>query len=89
MATQRTSFAKLQRDRDKQAKAAAKRDRRQQRNTEPSEGDVVDVRGDGELTASELLVLVERVHQQYEDKEISFEEFEETKTALLARIPVD
>ena len=33
MATQRTSFNKLQRDRDKQEKAAAKRDRRQSRAT--------------------------------------------------------
>ena len=37
MATQRTSFNKLQRDRDKQEKAAAKRDRRQSRATATDE----------------------------------------------------
>jgi hypothetical protein len=92
MATQRTSFAKLQRDRDKQAKAAAKRDRRQQRSTEtPDEvtADALRDGGDTELTASELLSLVETVHRQYEAKEIDFETYEETKAALLARLSVD
>ena len=89
--TQRTSFAKMQRDRDKQAKAAAKRDRRQERQadqggTEPS-GPLVDSTDD--VSAQELLTLVERVHRQFEDKVIDFETFEETKAALLKRLPVD
>jgi hypothetical protein len=93
MATQRTSFAKLQRDRDKQAKAAAKRDRRQQRATETEAPDEVSAEslrgGEAELTAAELLSLVETVHRQYEAKEIDFETYEETKAALLARLSVD
>ncbi|HEY2428642.1 MAG TPA: hypothetical protein VGI06_06915 [Acidimicrobiales bacterium] len=92
MATQRTSFAKLQRDRDKQAKAAAKRDRRQQRasGTAPEEDVSPEtLRGEGELSAAELLSLVETVHRQYEAKEIDFETYEETKAALLARLSVD
>ena len=89
--TQRTSFAKMQRDRDKQAKAAAKRDRRQERQAdqggdEPS-GALVD--GTDDVSAQELLTLVERVHRQFEDKVIDFETFEETKAALLKRLPVD
>lgn len=89
--TQRTSFAKMQRDRDKQAKAAAKRDRRQERQAdqggdEPS-GPLVD--GTDDVSAQELLTLVERVHRQFEDKVIDFETFEETKAALLKRLPVD
>jgi len=42
-----------------------------------------------ELSASELLTLVETVHRQYDAKEIDFETFEETKAALLSRLPVD
>jgi hypothetical protein len=90
--TQRTSFAKMQRDRDKQAKAAAKRDRRQERQadagTADPSGPLVD-EADGVCTAEELLTLVERVHRQFEGGTIDFETFEETKLALLKRLPVD
>ena len=92
MVTQRTSFAKLQRDRDKQAKAAAKRDRRQERGTTPTEAEPRELLLDDsgkELSASELLALVETVHRQFEAKEIDFETFEETKALLLSRLPVD
>jgi hypothetical protein len=94
MATQRTSFAKLQRDRDRQAKAAAKRDRRQERQTEAaaaasSEGLLVESGEGAELGAGELLAMVEMVHKEFEAKLIDFETFEERKSALLARLPVD
>jgi hypothetical protein len=89
--TQRTSFAKMQRDRDKQAKAAAKRDRRQERQADQggddASGPLVDSTDD--VSVQELLTLVERVHRQFEDKVIDFETFEETKAALLKRLPVD
>lgn len=92
MVTQRTSFAKLQRDRDKQAKAAAKRDRRQERSATPAVQEPQELLLDDSgkvLSASELLALVETVHRQYENKEIDFETFEETKAMLLSRLPVD
>lgn len=92
MVTQRTSFAKLQRDRDKQAKAAAKRDRRQDRQAgvAPTEEPELLLDDSGkELTASELLALVESVHRQFDNKEIDFETFEEKKAMLLSRLPVD
>jgi len=92
MVTQRTSFAKLQRDRDKQAKAAAKRDRRQERSSTPTPAEPRELLLDDsgkELTAAELLALVEQVHRQYDAKEIDFETFEETKALLLSRLPVD
>ncbi|MDP9074742.1 MAG: hypothetical protein M3N98_11315 [Actinomycetota bacterium] len=90
--TQRTSFAKLQRDRDKQAKAAAKRDRRQERAAEPETSEALPLLLDdsgAELTASQLLDLVEAVHRQYAEETIDFETFEQTKAALLSRLPVD
>ncbi len=90
MAAQRTSFEKLQRDRAKKAKQALKRERRQSgettvRNEEPAplppEG--------GELSAAELLEQIELIHRQLEDKTIDFEEFEERKADLMARLPID
>ncbi len=90
MGSQRTSFGKLQRDRDKKAKAAAKRERRLDRRGDAEEsGVVVDTSGDGELSPAQLLHLIEQVHRQYESKEIDQEEFEEKKADLLARLPID
>jgi len=93
MAASRTTFEKLQRDRAKQAKAAAKREKRQQRAAEAAEGHEetpVDVTTYGEeLSATELLQLVEKLHKQFEDEVISFEDFEEQKAELMARLPVD
>ena len=86
MATRRTSFGKLQRDRAKQANQAAKRERRLERaNAEPE----IVIPEEGELTPAQLLDLIEQIHKQYEANEIDFEEFEEKKLELMARLPVD
>jgi len=87
MATRRTSFGKLQRDRAKQANAAAKRERRQERAAATVEE--VEIPTEGELSPAELIGLIEQIHQQFEDKIIDFETFEEKKAELLARLPVD
>lgn len=93
MGVQRTSFDKLQRDRAKKAKQALKRERRQQKNAEnATDTDVIDeapVSSEGELTAAELLAEIERVHKQFDNEEIDFDEFEERKLELLERLPVD
>ena len=94
MAGQRTTFSKLQRERAKKAKAAAKRERRQDRvsGTEalPEDATSVDLADDEvELSAPRLLELIESIHKQYDAKAISYEEFEEKKTELLGRLPVD
>lgn len=94
MAASRTSFAKLQRDRAKQAKAAAKREKRAERAagaaSQPEEPAPASQYGEelGELSADELLRLVEQLHDDFENERISFEEFEERKTELFARISV-
>jgi len=92
MGGQRTSFSKLQRDRDKKAKAAAKREKRQERSA-GTEGDVVDVLveddGKSELSADDLLKLIESIHQRYDAGTMTLEEFEEQKVDLLGRLPVD
>jgi hypothetical protein len=93
MATQRTSFTKLQRDRAKKAKAAAKREKRLERAAEArtaSEDDVdVEATHEGPISAAELLQEIEVTHQRYEAKLMTYEEFEEKKAELLARLPID
>ncbi|MDH3752411.1 MAG: hypothetical protein OEU32_00960 [Acidimicrobiia bacterium] len=95
MASSRTTFEKLQRDRAKAAKAAAKRAKREERRTEAKEeqaaaeepGPLVPEKES--LDAAELLATVERLHKSYDNEEISFEEFEEAKAELMAMIQVD
>ncbi len=92
MSSQRTTFGKLQRERDKKARAAAKRERRLERagsTGEPQDADVTTANQDGRATASQLLELLEKAHRQYEAEEINHEEFEEQKAAILARLPLD
>ena len=92
MGGQRTSFSKLQRDRDKKAKADAKREKRQERSTGEDEGvtDVlIDDDGKSELSADDLLKLIESIHQRFDAGTMTYEEFEEQKVDLLGRLPVD
>lgn len=87
MATRRTSFGKLQRDRAKQAAQAAKRERRLEKGTETDEEVVIPA--EGEIPPEQLLVLIEQIHKQYDDKLIDFDEFEERKAELMARLVID
>lgn len=95
MGVQRTSFDKLQRDRAKKAKQAAKREKRQGKG--PDDDGLGDsaalvatlTESDAELSAPELLAMIEAIHQQFEAEEITFEEFEERKAELFARLPID
>ena len=94
MATQRTSFTKLQRDRAKKAKAAAKRERRLERAAEAKENAAADpneseTSTEGPISAAELLHEIEVTHQRFEAKLMTYEEFEEKKAELLARLPID
>ena len=89
MGAQRTTFEKLQRDRAKKAKAAAKRERRLEKNDGEPDAPEVTVPAEGELSAPQLLELIEQVHRQFEDGVIDHETFEERKTELFARLPVD
>jgi hypothetical protein len=84
MATRRTTFDKLQRERAKKAKAAAKRERRQEKSDDQDAE--LDLAPDEELTPGELLARIEAVHERYADGKLSFEDFEEQKTDLLTRL---
>jgi hypothetical protein len=90
MGAQRTTFEKLQRDRAKKAKQAAKREGRLNKDDAAVEEEApVLVPEGGELSAGELLQLIEQIHRQFENKQIDFEEFEERKADLMARLPID
>lgn len=106
MGASRTSFAKLQRDRAKKAKAAAKRERRQGGKSRLEvEGEALGTVGEGEaegespempeisvgqeISASDLLVMVETLHRRFDNEEISFDEFEEKKLELMEQLTVD
>ena len=92
MGAHRTSFEKLQRDRNKKAKQALKRERRQTGETrigEDGEEILVELSAEGELSAAELLAQIELIHKQLDDKVIDFDEFEERKIDLMARLPID
>lgn len=87
MSKQRATFGKLQRERDKQAKAAAKRDRRATRMEEQAvDGDVVD----GPPTdQGAVLAALATLHEIYEDGGMSTEDFESQRDELRARLVVD
>ena len=91
MSTRRTTHDKRQRERSKQQKAAAKRDKRQGRSDGESDGprteDAADVRVDDRRDSTEqLLERIETLHANYDAGNIPFEDFEEQRAELLDRI---
>jgi hypothetical protein len=92
MAAQRTSFEKLQRDRAKKAKQAAKREKRHDKSIEEPSDELEPLAPAApgtELSAADLQKRVEEIHRLFDDKKITFEDFEEQKADLMARISVD
>lgn len=96
MASRRTTYDKLQRDRAKKAKAAAKQERRREKAEETAAGSVEGAdtleaieSTEGDLSPEALLRYVEVLHEQFDKGEVSFEEFEEKKADLLGRITVE
>lgn len=90
MATQRSSFEKRERDRAKKAKAAAKREKRLEKGTDEAEGEEGAAAPSTDASSSEeILEQVAVLHQQFDDGEIEFEEFEERKADLMSRLAID
>jgi hypothetical protein len=92
--TQRSTFAKLQRERAKKAKAAAKREKRFDRGGD-TEG--LDLEGEEaaetprvtEYRAEDTIQQLEDLHKRFEAGSISYERFEETKLELFSRLSID
>ncbi len=95
MGASRTSFEKLQRDRAKKARAAAKREKRLDKDAAPEaeDADVMEqlssFKEGEEIPPDQLLKMVAELHKQFEDEEITFEEFEDRKMELFALLSVD
>jgi len=93
--TQRSTFAKLQRERAKKAKAAAKREKRHDRGEDTDGidiegGDVVVVEAPRqEYRTEDTIQQLDDLHKRFEAGTISYERFEETKLELLSRLSVD
>ena len=83
MATRRTTSSKRERERSKQAKAAAKRERRQDRSTE-EDGSKLPEFDENSATTDELIERIAAMHEQYDAGQISFEAFDEEKSELMA-----
>jgi hypothetical protein len=87
LATRRTTFDKRERERSKQAKAAAKRARRQDKSEDDPE--VTTTEGnDGGFTTVALLKRIETLHEDYDAGRISFEDFDEQKSELVDRLAI-
>ena len=83
----RTSFGKRERERNKKAKAEAKRDRRQE-NAEKAAEEAA-LANPGDLSAAQILDLLDKVQAEFDREDIDFEEYEERKMELLSQLPLD
>lgn len=89
MATQRSSFAKRERDRAKKAKQAAKREARLEKNNDDDDVDEEEVPTGPQESAEVIMEKLAKLHAAFEDDKIEFEDFEEQKEDLMARMPID
>lgn len=87
MAARGTTFAKQDRERAKKAKAALKQERRAAREAEEAAAPP-EIPEEGEIPADALLRLVQELHDNFAEGRMSFEDFEQAKTELMARISV-
>lgn len=89
MATQRSSFAKRERDRAKKAKQAAKREARLDKSTDDDDIEDDDVATGPQESAEVIMEKLAKLHAAFEDNQIEFEDFEEQKAELMARMPIE
>ena len=85
MANKRTTFGKLQRERDKKEKAQIKAERRAARQESKGEDEVQTATVDQDA----LLDALADLHRRFEDGAISIDEFEERRDQLTSRLRVD
>ena len=86
MAKSRSTFGKRDREMARVARASAKRARRESRASEES-APAPTVDDDG-ATADQLVIQLRELHDAFEDKKMSFEDFDAARTDLVDRIAV-
>ena len=89
MATQRSSFAKRERDRAKKAKAAAKREARLEKGTDDEDDEEEEDVVQSNESAEAIMEKLAKLHEAFDDNKIEFEDFEEQKADLMARMPIE
>ena len=90
MATGRSSFAKRQRDMAKKAKAAAKREKKFDRDSTASEPEPAEEPSGGPKRSNEeIMAAVEDLHRRYDDGQMDLNTFDEEKAALMAEFSID
>ena len=91
MATGRSSFAKRQRDMAKKAKAAAKRERKLEKNDEFDEldDDIVEEETGPTLSNEEIMERVAELHRRYDDGQMDLDTFDELKADLMGQMVID
>ncbi|HEX5944805.1 MAG TPA: hypothetical protein VFY82_00940 [Acidimicrobiales bacterium] len=87
MSRRRTTFGKLQRDRDKQAKQKAKQERRAERAEQPDEPEeTVEA---PEVDQSKVLAQLADLHAAFDDGKIGFDDFEARREELTSQLRID
>jgi hypothetical protein len=86
MAKQRSTFSKFQRERDKKAKAAAKRERRENK-PDVVEDEATESRPQVDQTA--VLEALAALHRDFDDGRVDSEDFEKRREELITQIDVD
>ncbi len=89
MSTRRSSYGKVARERDRKAKAAAKREQRLSRGADGAPEEEPEEPGGPELSTPEVLGLVEDLHRRFDAGLLSYDDYEEQKARLLSLIRLD
>lgn len=84
MAKRRTTFGKMQRERDKKERMAEKLEKRAARADEETE----ETEPTPEVDQGKVIAQLDELHKRYDDGQINEEEFEERRSALLALLTV-
>ena len=88
MSRRRTTFGKLQRDRDKQAKQRAKQEKRAERSEQGDEPEEVEAPAPAVDQASVLEKLA-ALHAAFDDGKIGFDDFEARRDELTSQLRID
>lgn len=89
MATGRSSFAKRQRDMAKKAKAAAKREKRFDRDSAGGAPDPAEEESASGLSNDEIMTRLADLQSRYDDGRIDLDTFDEERAALQAQFSID
>jgi hypothetical protein len=89
VARRRTTFGKLQRDREKQAKAQAKIQRRAEQAVRDPEAEEEPAPAPPEVDQAKVLASLAELHAAFDDGKISLDDFETRRDELRNSIRID